>query len=179
MLDDIIDSNRYTMFYSRYFSLNKESKTHNQIMNKIRTKVFKNKELTLIEEQYLNKEIIKLIDNHYRKGIGSWNIKLHYIFDLKYDGLNSDTNKDSYKNYFKAKSLIDKNNENDYIWIKNEIKEIIERSILTETKNNIYTLFENKRYIITLYLGLNVIILEDKKENRIYAKVFDYKEIYS
>lgn len=199
MRDDMIDSMKYIMMStprksgkSLFFDVKKqpytldwisckrvnyESKTHRKIMNKIRTKVFTYKMLTRIEEQYLNREIIKLINNHAKKSITSWNIKLYDMF--KNDDLNIYTNSDAYKNYFKAKSLIEKDDECEHIWIKNEVKRIIEESILKDSEQTCHRLFESKRYNIDFWIDDNRIILSDKKENKDYTKTFDFSEIYS
>ena len=149
-----------------------EEMKHDKIMNKLRTKVFKDQKLNILEKDYLDNECGKFYERYYDDFINSWNIKLSYYF-LNFEFGN-------YKDYFKAVAILEKHKKNpfEHDWIKTELKKVISDSILKNDKSTYHELYSTKRYTVGFFVDESKVVLHDKKEDKSYFRFVEYNELF-
>ena len=162
------------MKFDEIYLLNKEEKEeemkHDKIMNKLRTKVFKDQKLSHVEKTYLENNIEKFMKDNYDTCCESWNIKLsHLIYNDNYVG--------NYKEFFKIKSEFEKGDRK-HLWIKTELKKVISDSILKNDKSTYHELYSTKRYTVGFFVDENKVVLHDKKEDKSYFRFVEYDKLF-
>jgi len=164
--------------------MNKQEK---YMLNKLRYYVFKNKEindpkLILFSEIFIDSFLKRYSYNNSRIKIpNTWNIKAYSILSQINQNLFKKDN-ELIKLIFLLQSVSSKEDSKKFAWlperISQEFKDIIfndKRKVESLPENIV--LFESSRYLITLDSFLRKVILLDKKQNNLYEKEFDIRDL--
>ena len=142
------------------------NKDMRKVVNKIRTKLWKNEKLVLTEEMFMRNIVAEDIKNNLSFYKNSWNVIISSI--------SKDYSEDDFKTYFLIKSQL-KKDQSQFDWLIPVIQSKHMDSILSKSGEVRFQLFKSKVVIVNLDIERQEVSI--KKGDEVYIKNYKLSEL--